>query len=232
MNELAKTTDAEPRSLWRQIVEFPLIAMLIAIGFLIVGITAAYLIASLALPPIRGFGIELKFDLVAVPIILLIYKLVIVRLGEHPRDDLRMAGSLRPLGWGLLWGFLVFSLIVAVAAALGVYTITGRGNLSGLAAALIGSAIFPAISEEIVFRGVLFRWIEEFGGSWIALILTSAFFGAGHLMNPNASPIAAVGIAFEAGVTSLITWLTFMAATRFARSSLSGLSLLKQQSRT
>ncbi|HEX5237040.1 MAG TPA: CPBP family intramembrane glutamic endopeptidase, partial [Sphingomicrobium sp.] len=30
--------------------------------------------------------------------------------------------------------------------------------------------------------------------------LTSAFFGAAHLANPNASPIAAVGIAFEAGV--------------------------------
>jgi len=200
MAELAEGTGAEPRSLWQRIVAFPLIAMLIAIGFLIVGITVAYLIASLAIPPIRGVSIELKFDLVAIPIILLIYKFVIVRLGARPRDDLRIAGSLRPLGWGLLGGFLIFSLIVAVAAAVGVYTITGGGDFSGLAAALIASAIFPAISEEIVFRGVLFRWIEEFGGSWTALILTSALFGAGHLMNPNASTVAAVGIAFEAGV--------------------------------
>ena len=188
------------RSLWRRVVDFPLVAMLIAIGLLIVGITIAYLVASLALPPIRGFGIELKFDLVAIPIILLIYKLVIVRLGEHPRDDLPIAGSLRSLGLGLLGGFLIFSLIVGVAAALGVYRITGPGDASGLLAALIGSAIFPGISEEIVFRGVLFRWIEELGGSWVALLLTSAFFGAAHLMNPNASPIAAIGIAFEAGV--------------------------------
>jgi membrane protease YdiL (CAAX protease family) len=200
MTELAETGRAGPRSLWRRIVDFPLVTMLIAIGLLIVGITVAYLIASLALPPIRGVGIELKFDLVAIPIILLLYKLIIARLGKHPRDDLRTAGALRPLGLGLLGGFLLFSLIVAVAAALGVYTITGLGDLNGLAAALVASAIFPAISEEIVFRGVLFRWIEEFGGSWVALILTSAFFGAGHLMNPNASTIAAVGIAFEAGV--------------------------------
>jgi membrane protease YdiL (CAAX protease family) len=188
------------KPLWRRIVDFPLVAMLIALGLLIVGITIAYLIASLALPPIRGFGIELKFDLVAIPIILLIYKLIIVRLGDRPRDDLRLEGSMKPLGYGLLGGLLIFSLIVAVAAALGVYQITGAGDFSGLPAALVASAIFPAISEEIVFRGVLFRWLEEFGGSWIALILTSVFFGAGHLMNPNASPVAAVGIAFEAGV--------------------------------
>ena len=186
--------------LWRRIVDFPLVAMLIAIGALIVGITIAYLIASLAFPADFGVGIEVRFDVVAIPIILLIYKLLIVRLGEHPRDDLRGTGGLRPLGWGLLGGIVLFSLIVAVAAALGVYRITDEGDLNGLPKALITSALFPAISEEIVFRGVLFRWLEEFAGSWAALILTAALFGAGHLMNPNASAIAAVGIAFEAGV--------------------------------
>jgi membrane protease YdiL (CAAX protease family) len=34
----------------------------------------------------------------------------------------------------------------------------------------------------------------------VALVLTSALFGAGHLANPHASWIAAVGIAVEAGV--------------------------------
>jgi membrane protease YdiL (CAAX protease family) len=187
------------RSLWRRIVDFPLVAMLIALGLLILGLVAAYLVAT-NLPRPRGMGIEVTFDLVAIPILLLIYKLAITRLGERPRDDLRLSGSMKPLGLGLAAGFLIFSLIVAVAGALGIYRITGLADLRGLPTALVASAIFPAISEEIVFRGVLFRWLEDFGGSWLALILTSAFFGAGHLMNPNASTIAAVGIAFEAGV--------------------------------
>jgi hypothetical protein len=89
---------------------------------------------------------------------------------------------------------------VGIAAALGIYRITGPGDASNLLPALLASAIFPAISEELIFRGILFRWIEEFGGSWLALLLTSAFFGAAHLHNPNSSPIAAIGIAFEAGV--------------------------------
>ena len=133
--------------LWRRIVDFPLIAMVIAIVALIVGITVAYLIASLAIPPIRGVGIEVKFDVVAIPIVLLIYKFIIVRLGRHPRDDLLAAGALRPLAWGLLGGFLLFSLIVAAAAALGVYRITGPGDLTGMPKALVTAAIFPAISE-------------------------------------------------------------------------------------
>jgi hypothetical protein len=89
---------------------------------------------------------------------------------------------------------------VGVAALLGVYRITGPGDASGVVAALVGSALFPAVSEELVFRGILFRWLEEFGGSWMALLLTSALFGASHLANPNATWIAALGLAFEAGV--------------------------------
>lgn len=192
---------AQPtRPLWRRIVDFPLVAMLIAMVIVIVCFAAALLIGQYAVPPIPGLTRELTFDLIAMPILILAYKLVIRRLGEQPRDDYRDPAALRNLGLGLGAGFLVFSLAVGVAAVLGVYRITGEGNLNGLPAALIGAAIFPAINEELVFRGILFRWIEEFGGSWMALLLTSAFFGAAHLLNPHASPIAAVGIAFEAGV--------------------------------
>ena len=133
-------------------------------------------------------------------ILIILYKLVIRRLGEHPRDDLRLTGSLRPLLSGLAGGFVIFALAVTIAAAIGIYRVTGEGDLTGLLPALLGPGIFAAVSEEMLFRGVLFRWLEEFGGSWAALLLTSAFFGAAHLANPNASILAAVGIALEAGV--------------------------------
>ena len=197
------TTEVVPASdkpLWRKIVDFPLVAMLIAVGAIIIGLVLSYFIATNLVPRIPALGSEGALDLVGIPVILIIYKLVIARLGRRPRDELPLEGALRPLGYGLLGGFLIFSVIVAIAAVLGVYTITGPGDLSGMPRALVAMAIFPGISEEILFRGVLFRWLEEFGGSWLALLLTSAFFGAAHFMNPGASPIAAVGIAFEAGV--------------------------------
>jgi membrane protease YdiL (CAAX protease family) len=121
-------------------------------------------------------------------------------LGEDRRDDYRDPKAVQHLLLGIAAGFVVFSLAVAAAAALGVYRIKGAGDLSDLMPALISSAMFPAVSEELLFRGILFRWLEDFGGSWVALLLTSAFFGASHLLNPHATAVAAIGIAFEAGV--------------------------------
>ena len=193
-------TDRSEKPLCRRIVDFPLVTMLIALAITIACFTVGLLIARFALPPIRGFSMNTKLDLVSIPLLIIVYELVIRRLGEHPRDDYRDPKALRHLGLGLAAGLVLFSAVVAVAALLGVYRLTGEGDTSDLLQALIGPAIFAAVSEELVFRGILFRWIEEFAGSWAALLLTSAFFGAAHLSNPNASAIAAVGIAFEAGV--------------------------------
>jgi uncharacterized protein len=185
--------------LWRRIADFPLVAIVIGVAVFVFGIVVSALIAKY-LPAIPDFTPNMRFDLVAAPLLVILYKLVICRLGEHPRDDLRVQGSLRPLLTGLAAGLAIFSLVVAIAAVMGIYRVTGEGELSGFLPALLLTAIFPAISEEMLFRGILFRWIEEFGGSWAALVVTSGLFGAAHLANPNASVIAAVGIAFEAGV--------------------------------
>ena len=188
------------KPLWRRILDYPLVAMVLAVLLVILCFTAGMLIAQWVVPPIPGFTLPMKFDLVSIPILLAAYYFVISRMGEHPRNDYRDPQWPRRLGLGLLAGLAVFSVAVGVAAIVGVYRVIGQGDLSGLVPALIAAAIFPAVSEELVFRGILFRWLEEWGGSWVALLVTSALFGAAHLMNPNASPIAAVGIAFEAGV--------------------------------
>ena len=193
-------TVADGRPLWRRIVDYPLVAMIIGVFlyFVVVGLSA--FLGTQLLPPIPGLTQNMQFEIVCAVLLLLLYKLVIRHLGEERRDDLRLGGALRPLAIGLGAGVAVFSFIVLVAAVLGVYHLTGEGDSSDLLPQLIMSAIFPAISEEMLFRGILFRWIEEFGGSWVALLVTSAFFGAAHLANPHASAIAAVGSAFEAGV--------------------------------
>jgi len=196
----ATAVPADERPMWRRIVDFPLVAMLIALLVAAAGITVGILINQYVIPPIRAVPRSIVFDVVTAIILVALYKLVIRHLGERKRDDLRLSGSARPLALGVVGGLVLFSAVVAVAAALGVYRITGEGDATDLVPALILSAIFPAISEEMIFRGILFRWIEEFGGSWAALLLTSAFFGAVHLANPNATPLAAIGIAFEAGV--------------------------------
>lgn len=188
------------KSLWRRIVDFPLVAMLIAVILYVLGVAVAGILTKFLIPPVAGSSLEMRFDVVALPILILLYVFVIARLGENPRNDFRDKRWIRHLLAGLVGGAIIFSAAVVIAAVLGVYRIVGLGDFTGMVAALIGAALFPAVSEEMLFRGILFRWLEDFGGSWVALLLTSAFFGAAHLFNPHASVIAAVGIAFEAGV--------------------------------
>jgi membrane protease YdiL (CAAX protease family) len=187
------------KPLWRRIYEFPLVAMLIAVAVFILALAGSVLVAKL-LPPMDKMQGDLAKAVIAIGLIWAAYKLIIVHLGDHPRDDLPLAEAPKGLALGLLFGFLLFSVVVGVAAIADVYNIVGEGGTGALVAALIATAILPGFMEELLFRGILFRWLEEFGGSWFALFLTSAFFGASHLMNPNASLIAAFGIAVEAGV--------------------------------
>jgi membrane protease YdiL (CAAX protease family) len=190
---------ATAKPLWRRIADFPLVAMLIAVAVFVLALAASILIARL-LPPMDKTVGDLAKAAISIGLIWTAYKLVIRHLGEHPRDDLPLAEAPKGLGLGLVFGFLLFTLVVGVAAIADVYNIVGEGGAGALVSALIATAILPGFMEEMLFRGILFRWLEEFGGSWFALALTSAVFGAGHIFNPNATALSAFAIALEAGV--------------------------------
>jgi membrane protease YdiL (CAAX protease family) len=192
--------ELRPQTEQRGIVDFSLGALFVALVIYFAGVAAAVLVNEFLVPPIPSFTRMMRFDVVAAVILVVLYKLAIRHLGAEKRDDLRLAGAGKPLALGLIAGLLLFSLIVAAAAALGVYRVVGEGDSRELFAAVITTAIFPAISEELFFRGILFRWIEEFGGSWVALILSSVLFGLVHAFNPGSSWVAVSFIAIEAGV--------------------------------
>jgi membrane protease YdiL (CAAX protease family) len=194
------TVSRSSKPLWRRIYEFPLVAMIVGALLWYLTIAIAGITVIFAKPQIPGFSFEMKIYFLAILILVPLYIFVISKLGNPRRNDFRDPKWLRHLLLGLVGGTVIFSIAVALAGALGIYRIVGVGSLNGLLGALIVPTIGAAVTEEILFRGILFRWLEQFGGSWIALLLTSAFFGAAHLNNPNASLIAAAGIAVEAGV--------------------------------
>jgi hypothetical protein len=51
----------------------------------------------------------------------------------------------------------------------------------------------------VLFRGVLFRILEEKIGTYLSMLLTGAVFGAIHLVNEDATLWGAFAIAVEAG---------------------------------
>ena len=126
------------------------------------------------------------------------YRWIVRRTERRAPTELLLRGAGPALGRGVLLGFALFGSVIALMAVVGDYRIDGWGSASG-AAALLGFSAAAAVTEEVVFRGVLFRVVEGRLGSWPALILTAALFGASHLLNPHASPWGAVAIAVEAG---------------------------------
>ena len=199
---MARTyADAETeRPSWRRFADFPLVALVIAVALFIGAVAAATMIGGQL--PFAGDSIEGLALRSAITIAcgVAVYKLAIARLGEKPRDELLARRAPRELGAGLLIGAVLFAIIVGVAAIADVYNIVGPGGTGTLLTVLIAAAIVPGVMEEILFRGILFRWLEQLAGSWAALILTSLLFGLAHIMNPNATWFSSFAIAVEAGL--------------------------------
>ena len=184
---------------WRRFVDFPLVALVIAIGLFVFADRVGTALGSAIHVGPPGVYIWTRNAVILVAM-LAIYKLAIRRLGEAPHDDLPAKGALTKLGIGILVGFLLMTASVAVAALLGIYHPLGQGDGSQLTHALIAGAVMPAFVEELLFRGILFRWIEQFAGSWVALLLNALLFGGVHILNPGATWFSSLAIATEAGL--------------------------------
>ncbi|MBQ0988628.1 CPBP family intramembrane glutamic endopeptidase [Micromonospora sp. H61] len=127
-----------------------------------------------------------------------VYRWVVRRTERREPTELGLDGRGGKLGRGTLIGFAMFAAVIATIAFLDGYRVEGWGSPTG-ALGLLGFMAAAAVTEELLFRGVLFRIVEERTGTWIALALTGVVFGAIHLANPDATLWGATAIAIEAG---------------------------------
>lgn len=117
--------------------------------------------------------------------------------GRAPSE---IAPRAAPLGLvtGWLIGFAMFCAVMAILVFGGLYDIAGPRPADPMNAAIM--ALDSGVSEELLIRAVVLRLLARAFGPWWALGLSAALFGALHLMNPNASAVAAIAIAMEAGL--------------------------------
>ena len=126
---------------------------------------------------------------------------------RRPAHEFGRRGAARELAAGLAIGAGLFAATLGILALAGAYRITGlRENLSIMAIPLCVS-FGAAVIEEILFRGIVFRLLEESLGTWIALALSATLFGLVHLSSPHATPLAALAIALEAGIMLAAAYL-------------------------
>ncbi|WP_082422597.1 CPBP family intramembrane glutamic endopeptidase [Aquimarina longa] len=90
---------------------------------------------------------------------------------------------------GFFFGFLVVSLVILILYLLGYYTIHSIANFSYLLAPL-SFLIIAALIEEVFFRLIIYRILEKWIGTYIALLIISILFTIPHLLNDNVTMLS------------------------------------------
>lgn len=120
--------------------------------------------------------------------------------GEWPKDlPMGLCASHTALGLGV--GLLNFVLVVGLMLLFGLCQVTKSPVCDWrLLSEAFSMFLIVAIGEEIIFRGILFRWIDEKWGYIPALIVSGLVFGLVHITNSNATLWSSVAIALESGL--------------------------------
>jgi uncharacterized protein len=107
---------------------------------------------------------------------------------------------------GALLGSGLFVLLILLIGMFGGWQDMSWGSIWGClgTAGLVASV---AVTEEVLFRGVLFRIMEERTGTVIAMVLSSLIFGLTHSINADATLWGVLSIALTGGLLTTAAYV-------------------------
>ncbi len=164
-----------------------------------VAVAIVAFIGSQAVAAVHGNAVlTLILGLATAVVAVLVYGRVVRWSERRVPVEVAWEGAAGRLGRGALIGAGMFVAVIVNIALLGDYRVAGLGSVAG-AIGFVGFTAAAAVTEELLFRGILFRIVEGRVGTWPALTLTAVVFGLSHLFNKDASLWGAIAIAIEAG---------------------------------
>ena len=184
------TARAKKRPLWIWFLLFIVAAFLSIIGYglLILGYQGTDYFAHPSL------------TVVAAAIILGLYALFVRWMERHWPADLSLGKIVPHTLLGILVGFIFMVLVVSTIVAMGYATVMWKGFSVEKQFSVFMMFLAVAVGEEMIFRGVIFRWIDERWNTWVALLISAILFGWMHISNDNATWWSSLAIAVEAGL--------------------------------
>jgi membrane protease YdiL (CAAX protease family) len=114
--------------------------------------------------------------------------------------ELTLTDTARYLPLGAIGAFILFASVICVLWAQGWATYEGYAGSNGIMTAALIFAAGVAF-EELIYRGAIFRIVEESLGTSAALVLSALLFGFSHLGNNAATLASALSIAVAGGIT-------------------------------
>jgi membrane protease YdiL (CAAX protease family) len=191
---MIETTPTTP--VWLRVLQFPPVKLLLLGGMLFYCIGFSNLFMS------ENKGQTLPATIAAVAMIALamvIYFGFARWVERREVSELALPNMAKEMGIGILVGSGLYTGCMLILMVMGIYRMDGLNPVSFLVPA-IASALSSGFLEELLFRGALFRIVEEWLGSWISIIVSSVVFGLVHLANPDATLTGAIFISVEAGL--------------------------------
>ena len=180
----------------RRVLQFPLVKIIVAILFIAIPFAVVSTPFNLF---VTDRSLRRAGALLLTAVVLGAYSAYVRIVERRAVTELSGVRAVPELGIGLGLGALLFSVTIGILAALGAYEVSGNNGWQTMLAVLPAS-ILSGVLEEVLIRGVVFRILEQWLGSWIALGISAIIFGVLHLLNPGATLLNAAAISIEAGV--------------------------------
>lgn len=199
----ALAPSAAARPLWLRVLQHPLVrlALLGPIVFVLIGISNGFM-ARFSAAPVQALGTAAGMALLG----LAIYWAFVRLIERRPVRELSSSGLGRELGTGVLVGTVLCVLCFVILMLLGTYRIDGVNPVLVVLPALT-MAISSGVLEELMWRGGLFRILEDWLGSWIALAASALVFGLSHYAPVEGALWGAIAITVEAGLLLAATYM-------------------------
>ena len=101
---------------------------------------------------------------------------------------------------GMLTGFMLICITISILALTGDYHGEYASPHWKTILMNLVFCLLVACSEEVIFRGIMYRMIEERYGTWWAVGISAILFGLAHILQDNATLWSSMAIAIEGGV--------------------------------
>lgn len=157
--------------------QFPIVRIFIAILFLIPVMMMNNLIGVEWFKYFEGplyFAIRLFRDLFYLILFMITYSMYTHYVEKRQAFEFSFPKFTKELGLGFLISFAVIGFMVTLMMVLGYYQLAGFNEAETLFIS-IRKHMMVGFMEELIFRLILFKLVEEYAGSWWALVVQGLF---------------------------------------------------------
>ena len=205
---------ALPMSRAGKIIQFPLIRIVITIGFLI----PVFLLnkgLSQGINPLLSENslVFARYIEAAMSFALLLWAFILYTkyIEKRKAQEILGAGWFGEIGIGFLVSLILVGIVVCVLVFSKCFIVSGIISNKRFVLDLFVKFVMGAFIEELIFRLIIYKLTEELLGTWIALLIQVLLFGFVHGLNDNATLFTTFSVVIIGG-------LVYCAAYIYSRS--------------